>query len=57
MANAHAKDYCVVDSPAAEKVLMDYAVKLTRTLEDVTSADHFCLRSAFLDDRGILDIT
>lgn len=41
----------------AERVLVDYAVKITKDATQVSPADHDRLRAAGFDDRGILQIT
>lgn len=41
----------------AERVMVDYAVKLTRDATQITPADHERLRAVGFDDRGILQIT
>ncbi len=41
---------------AADRAMLDYAVKLTRIPASVTAADVDGLRAAGFDDRGIHDI-
>jgi uncharacterized peroxidase-related enzyme len=41
----------------AERVMVDYALKLTNDATQVSRADHERLRAAGFDDRGILQIT
>jgi uncharacterized peroxidase-related enzyme len=41
----------------AERVMVDYALKLTRDAAQITPADHERLRAVGFDDRGILQMT
>jgi uncharacterized peroxidase-related enzyme len=50
------QDYAQLDLPAAERVMLDYAVKLTVAPSTVSEADINLLRSQGFDDRDILDI-
>ncbi|MEZ4457452.1 MAG: hypothetical protein R2882_13035 [Gemmatimonadales bacterium] len=50
-------DYTTAPITEAERVMLDYAVKLTRDATKVSPADHERLRSVGFDDRGILQIT
>lgn len=42
--------------PARERVLVDWALKLTRSPDAMRAADLEPVRAAGLDDRGILDL-
>ena len=50
------QDYTKLDLPAAERVMLDYAVKLTVAPSTVNDADVQTLRAHGFDDRDILDI-
>jgi uncharacterized peroxidase-related enzyme len=50
------QDYTKLDLPAAERAMLDYAVKLTATPATVGAEEVEALRSHGLDDRDILDI-
>lgn len=50
------EDYRQADLDPADRTMLDYAVKLTRTPWEVTEADVEALREAGFDDRAILDI-
>ena len=50
------QDYTKVDLPAAERTMLDYAVKLTVAPSSVNEDDIAGLRSQGFDDRAILDI-
>ncbi len=49
-------DYTSADISAADRVMLDYAMKLTRTPAEMTAADVEALRQADFDDRMIHDI-
>lgn len=49
-------DYTQAALSSADRAMLDYAVKLTRTPAEVTEADIAALRSVGFDDRAILDI-
>ena len=50
------RDYTQLDLPAAERAMLDYAVKLTIAPSTVTGLDIKVLRDHGFDDRDILDI-
>jgi len=50
------RDYTQLDLPAAERAMLDYAVKLTIAPSTVTELDIKVLRDHGFDDRDILDI-
>ena len=50
------RDYTTLDLPAAERSMLDYAVKLTVAPSTVGEADVQALRAHGFDDRDILDI-
>lgn len=50
------RDYTQLDLPAAERAMLDYAVKLTLAPSTVTELDINVLRDHGFDDRDILDI-
>jgi uncharacterized peroxidase-related enzyme len=50
------RDWPVAPLAEADRVMLDYAVKLTRTPAAVTGGDVAALRSAGFDDRAIHDI-
>jgi uncharacterized peroxidase-related enzyme len=50
------RDYSKVDLPAAERAMLDYAVKLTVAPSTASGDDVKALRSHGFDDRDILDI-
>jgi len=50
------RDYRTADLTAADRVMLDYAVKLTHTPATLGSADVAGLRAAGFDHRGIHDI-
>jgi uncharacterized peroxidase-related enzyme len=50
------QDYTKLDLPAAERAMLDYAVKLTVAPSTVNQADVQTLRTHGFDDRDILDI-
>jgi len=51
------RDYTTASITNQERVMLDYAVKLTRDATRVSRQDHERLRSAGLDDTAILQIT
>lgn len=53
---ALATDYRTAALEPADLVLLDYAVKLTRSPSAITSSDVERLRASGFDDRGIHDI-
>ena len=50
------RDYTQLDLPAAERAILDYAVKLTVAPSTASENDINTLRSHGFDDRDILDI-
>jgi uncharacterized peroxidase-related enzyme len=50
------QDYTQLDLPAAERAMLDYAVKLTVAPSSVGKDDIETLRTQGFDDRDILDI-
>lgn len=52
-----ASNYRKADIPAADLVMLDYAVKLTRSPGDIIDADVGSLRAQGFDDRAIHDIS
>jgi uncharacterized peroxidase-related enzyme len=50
------RDYTKVDLPAAERAMLDYAVKLTVAPSSVGEEDVEALRQQGFEDRDILDI-
>ena len=53
---ALADDYRRAELTAADRAMLDFAVKLTRAPSAVTRADVDALRSSGFDDAGIHDI-
>lgn len=51
------RDYRTAPIEARERVMLDYAVELTRDATKITPEHHERLRAAGFDDRGILQIT
>jgi uncharacterized peroxidase-related enzyme len=51
------RDYTTASITNQERVMLDYALKLTRDATKVSRQDHEHLRSAGFDDRAILQIT
>jgi uncharacterized peroxidase-related enzyme len=49
-------DYRKADITPTERVMLDYAVKLTRTPSDVSAQDITALREHGLNDRAIHDL-
>jgi uncharacterized peroxidase-related enzyme len=52
-----ASDFRKADIPAADRAMLDYAVKLTRSPGDMIDADVGSLRAQGFDDRAIHDIS
>ncbi|HEX5876181.1 MAG TPA: hypothetical protein VFY60_16140 [Pyrinomonadaceae bacterium] len=50
-------DYRTAPISEQEKVMLDYAVQITRDATRISPADHDRLRSVGFDDKGILQIT
>jgi uncharacterized peroxidase-related enzyme len=50
------EDYTQANLSPADRAMLDYAAKLTRTQAAVSEADVQALREAGFDDRAILDI-
>lgn len=50
------QNYTQLDLPAAERAILDYAVKLTLAPSTASEDDIITLRSHGFDDRDILDI-
>lgn len=50
------RDWSVAPLAQSDRVMLDYAVKLTQTPAAVTGGDVAALRSAGFDDRAIHDI-
>jgi len=50
-------DYRKAPISEQEKVMLDYAVQITRDATRISPADHDRLRSVGFDDQGILQIT
>jgi uncharacterized peroxidase-related enzyme len=53
---AVAEDYTQADLSPADRQMLDFAVKLTRTQEEMSEADVRTLRRHGFDDTAILDI-
>ena len=51
------EDYTTAPVSDAERVMLDYAVQLTKDATRITPQHHARLRAAGFDDRGILQIT
>lgn len=51
------RDYKSAPITEQERVMLDYAVQLTKDATKISRADHERLRAAGFDDRGILQIT
>jgi uncharacterized peroxidase-related enzyme len=51
------EDYRTAPISAAERVMLDYVVQVTRDATRIGRADHERLRTAGFDDTGILQIT
>lgn len=49
-------DHALADLQPADRAMLDYAVKLTRTPADMTPEDAAVLRTHGFDDRGIHDL-
>ena len=50
-------DYATAPITAADRVMLDYVVQLTRDATQIGPTHHACLRTAGFDDRAILQIT
>jgi uncharacterized peroxidase-related enzyme len=50
-------DYARAPITAADRAMLDYAIKLTQDATQVSRADHDRLRENGFDDRAILQIT
>jgi uncharacterized peroxidase-related enzyme len=57
MVEALEHDYTTAPITPQERVMLDYAVKLTKDATKCSPADHESLRAAGFDDQGILQIT
>jgi uncharacterized peroxidase-related enzyme len=57
MVEALERDYRTAPITPQERVMLDYAVKLTKDATKCSPADHESLRAAGFDDQGILQIT
>jgi uncharacterized peroxidase-related enzyme len=51
------KDYRTAPISEQDRVMLDYAVKLTRDATQCSPEDHKKLRAVGFDDKGILQIT
>jgi uncharacterized peroxidase-related enzyme len=51
------RDYTTAPITDQERVMLDYAVQVTRDATRIGPQDHERLRGADFDDRGILQIT
>jgi len=51
------KDYRTAPISEPDRIMLDYAVKLTKDATQVRPEDHERMRKAGFDDRGILQIT
>ena len=49
-------DYTQADLSPADRAMLDYAVKLTKTPHEMVENDVIALRDSGFDDRAILDI-
>jgi uncharacterized peroxidase-related enzyme len=50
-------DYTTAPITEAERVMLDYAVQITKDATRISPDDHARLRAAGFDDRAILQIT
>jgi uncharacterized peroxidase-related enzyme len=57
MVAALRKDFRTAPISEQNRVMLEYAVKLTRDATECSPADHAKLRAVGFDDRGILQIT
>jgi uncharacterized peroxidase-related enzyme len=57
MVEALEHDYTTAPITPQERVMLDYAVKLTKDATRCSPADHESLRAVGFDDQGILQIT
>jgi uncharacterized peroxidase-related enzyme len=51
------RDYRTAPIEERDRVMLDFAVQLTRDATKITREDHAKLKAAGFDDRGILQIT
>jgi len=51
------RDYTAAPITPAERVMIDYVVKLTKDATQISPEDHQRLRAAGFDDKAILQIT
>jgi len=57
LVDALEKDYTTAPINDQERVMLDYAVKLTKDATKIRKDDHERLRAAGFDDKAILQIT
>ena len=57
MVEALERDYTTAPITPAERVMLDYVIKLTKDATKVWKDDHERLRSVGFDDKAILQIT
>lgn len=57
MVQALRDDYRSAPISEADRVMLDYVVKLTRDATQCSPRDHAALRAVGFDDKGILQIT
>lgn len=57
LVGALTRDYRTAPISDADRIMLDYVVKLTRDATQIGRADHECLRHAGFDDVAILQIT
>jgi uncharacterized peroxidase-related enzyme len=57
LAEAIKRDYRTAPIDERDRVMLDYAAKLTRDATEIGPGDHERLRAAGFDDRAILQIT
>jgi uncharacterized peroxidase-related enzyme len=57
LVDAMEKDYTTAPITPSERVMLDYAVKITTDATKVWKDDHERLRSSGFDDKAILQIT
>ena len=57
LVDALEKDYTTAPINDQERVMLDYAVKLTKDATKIRKDDHERLRAAGFDDKSILQIT
>jgi uncharacterized peroxidase-related enzyme len=56
MVTALARDYGMPELAASDRAMLDYALKLTRTPNEIAPIDIARLRNAGFDDRAIHDV-